>query len=201
MKKGLIFILLVSFLSMSLLTGCGGGTKKSTPPTKIYMYATATLYNGNLKKTYANARAGADAIALANLPASLSGKTAHAFISISATDSIANLPTKFAFPTDIPIVNTDGTQTIANNWADLLSGGISNSLDALLTMPLTSWWWSGSNADGTFDDSTCNNCNGWTSNSFSYSGVNGQKNSSGSAWINDGTQNGSVKYYVLCIAY
>jgi len=169
-------------------------------PNKIYMYATSALYDGNLKGTQPEARTGADAIALANLPAALAGKTAHAFISISAVDSIAKMPGRFGFPKGAPIVSaTDGTTIIGNNWADLLDGDINIGLGAALTMPDTHWWWSGSSDSGAFDP--VNNCNGWTSNLASDKGKVGNKNVIGPAWIDDSPFNGDGSYYLIGIAY
>lgn len=174
-----------------------------TPASIIYMYATASLYDGNLKGAQADARAGADAIALANRPTFLAGKTVHAFISISATDCIANMPNTFGFPDNIPIVSAnDNTKVIADDWAtDLFVGYIDYPLEATLVMPDPDvyYWWSGSDSIGNYD--AVNNCNGWTSNLVSVKGKVGQKNTIGSGWINSGSITGNNSHYVICIAY
>lgn len=176
-----------------------------TPASIIYMYATTTLYDGNLKGTMADARTGADAIALANRPPTpnLSGKTVHAFISVSATDCIANMPNTFGFPDNIPIVSAnDNTKVIADDWAtDLFVGYIDDSLETTLIMPDSDvyYWWSGSDSIGNYD--AVNNCNGWTSNLVSVKGKVGRKNTIGSGWINDASITGNNSHYVICIAY
>ena len=180
------------------LSGCG--SRSSAPsPTKIYMFPTTTLYDGNLKGGLSDARTGADAIALANRPAGLAGKTVHAFISISSTDSIASMPTNFDFPNNIPIYNVDGTLKIADNWADLMDGYINTSLGSAFSMPDSDYWWSGSNDNGLYD--SVNNCNSWTSNLASVNGEVGLKNTIGPTWINNGRFQGIVHVYVLSVAY
>lgn len=156
---------------------------KSTP-TKIYLY-TAGMHNGNLKGSYPDARTGADVIA-ANRPLNLAGKTVHAFISISATDSIANMPASFGFPSNIPIVSpSDDTKIIADSWSDLLDGTIKIPLNDVFGLSGPWIWWSGSNSDGTY-----------------YSNVIiGRTDSVTASWINQGFANGSNEYYVLGIAY
>jgi hypothetical protein len=115
---------------------------------KIYLYTVPEKQYGTFADHFngLNTRVKVDAAA-ANRPLSLAGKRCHAFLSNDATDCIANLPTKFGFPKNVPIVSAvDGTTVIADNWEDLLDGSIKVNLQSAIGLADT--WWSGSSADG-----------------------------------------------------
>jgi hypothetical protein len=175
----------------ALLTGCGGGSSKPAP-TAVYLFA-AAKHDCNL-----GGRAGADAIARAGLPSALIGKTVHAFLSTSAADDIASMPATYGFPSDVPVVNPDGTITIADDWAGLLAGSLPRVLaEALGTnTSVGEPWWSGSESDGTLAAYTCSD---WSD--ASGRGEAGVTSSVGSAWIDVGDYPGISDGYVLGIAY
>lgn len=171
-----------------------------TPPTKIYLYFATSVHDGNLKGSYPDARTGADFIT-AYRPLSLAGKTTHAFISISPTDSIADMPARFGFPNNIPIVSAiDDTKIIADNWNDLLDGSIKMNFHDALGLDKLDTWWSGSNTNGTYDDSS-DNCSGWTSNSKTSKGMTGVTDEVDTLWIHFTDGPGDYARWVLGIAY
>ena len=159
--------------------------------TQIVMFSAGT-YDGNL-----GGRAGADALCAANAPASLGSEYTHfrAFISVNAGDEIRDMPGNYGVPTDVPIVGPTGT-LIANNWADLLDGTISNSLQAAgVTNGL---WLSGAaGAEGSVDSGYT--CAGWTS--ATGSAMVGTEVETGASWMSIAVTSCSLNYDLIGIAF
>ncbi len=112
------------------------------PQAPLILYEeSAAHHNGKL-----GGRTGADGLcqASANRPA---GYTSYrAFISVDADDEIRDMPGNYRVPTNVPIQSLNGT-VIANDWADLLDGSITVTLETAGV--LTDWlWWSASWTDG-----------------------------------------------------
>lgn len=166
-------------------------TLTPTPvPSPIILYDAGGLYYGNL-----GGRSGADSLCASNIPSGYSNY--RAFISVDSGDSIANMPSNFGVPSNLPIYSTSNN-LIASDWADLLDGTISMTLEAAGVLSSGSTWWSGSFYDG----STFYTCSGWTSNMTSSYGSAGRSDSLNSFWIElDGYPDCAVSSHVLCIAY
>ena len=166
---------------------------------KIYLYAVPEKQYGNFATSYLgiNTRVKVDAAA-ANRPLSLAGKRCHAFLSVDTPDSIANLPTNFGFPTDVPIVSgSDGTTIIADNWADLLDGSIDVGLTSIGLPSNQGDWWSGSNANGTCSQ----NFDGWSDGSAGAQGYYGSESATWSIWIHYSTGQPEDSMCIVGIAY
>lgn len=119
-----------------------------------------------------------------------------AFISISATDYIADYITLFSVPDTCEIRNSTGVP-IAGSWADLLDGNILTSISSA-GITVSTGYWTGSNADGTYNTGSMN-CANFTSTS--YSGIIGNSASTSNTWLSDGTTLGSNSAPVLCICW
>ena len=105
-------------------TDATSGCTQIANVTKIYLFGSTDEHDGNL-----GGRTGADALldADGNKPVACTTAT-HAFISVDANDSIANMPTTYCFPDNIKIYAPDGITIIADNWAALMDSSIDVSL-------------------------------------------------------------------------
>lgn len=159
------------------------------PPAANYL----TIYNVGATTGNIGGRASADAICAANIP---SGQTyAKAFLS-DDTLAISNFPATYGIPTNLAVYNLSGTYAIANDWADLLDGTISRSLqDAFIS---SSWWSGSSTAAGA---SSINNCNNWTNALDTVGGMIGSGTATNSTWITLGSAGCHQPLDLLCIAY
>jgi hypothetical protein len=174
-----------------LLMLLGGGSSK------LVLYNAGT-HDGNLKGAEADARTGADAIcnSSANKP---SGVTkVHAFISISAADQISDMPAHYGYSTGSAIYGTDGTQLIANNWADMLDNSINMSLNSAGVIPAEHFL-SATNSNGTYR-SIENECNGFTDSIHTNYYYAGWGDTVGGDWLTAMSDYCDVSSaYVLCI--
>jgi hypothetical protein len=163
------------------------------PVLPLVIFDAGGTFDGNL-----GGRAGADAIcqASANRPAGYTN--VRAFISVSAGDSIANMPANYGIPANAPIVGQNGTQ-LAANWADLLDSTIAATLDAAGSGNPTDYFWTGSNDDGT--ERFGNHCQGWTVNGVFATGELGLDNAT-TNWL-DSTFSGvcNNSYHLIGIAW
>jgi hypothetical protein len=176
-------------------------TSAHTTGGSVFLFPAGTS-KGNL-----DGRSGADYLcqeAFANNYPDLPVATIKAFISISASDQISDIPTNYGLPTDLTILaplSTTASVTyplIANDWSDLLDGTINETLNNALG---ADHWWSGSDANGDFIDLQ-NNCNGFTDNTNSFHGMTGDKTVKDSTkWISNKAENCNVQREVLCIAW
>ena len=99
---------------------------------------------------------------------------------------------------NIPVVSWDNT-LISNTWAGLWDGGIEGSLHSAGVVS-TSWWWSGTNIDGTKRDS----CNNFTSSEQDTSGSLGLATgatSTGESWILGTSSSCTLEAQIVCVAH
>jgi hypothetical protein len=117
----------------------------------------------------------------------------RAFLSVSDTYEIRDMPNNFGISTIVPIISlTD--KLIANNWYDLLDGNINQTLASAGVIPAGSFWWTGSNEDGSLSD----NCSGWTSTG---NGMVGSSDYFDPTWLSHSSLLGTNSYRLVCIAY
>jgi large repetitive protein len=144
-------------------------------------------------------RAGADMVCTNAATGWAVGKTIHAFISIDANDEIQDMPGNYMLPTGGPIKDLTGTNTVADDWSDLLDGSLDVSL---ATAGVTSnGWWSFSTSAGALKVGT--NCLGGTSNGGGDSGEYGHPNHTVPTWLDFGSAgcNDNVNLRLVCVAY
>ncbi len=117
-------------------------------------------------------RTGADAFcdADANKPV-VASSTTRAFISVSASDEIRDMPGLYNIPTNETIYQSNGTTAVASNFSALLNTSTTD-LNAVVD-PLAAGGtavWTGSFSDGSIGIAPGpieETCNGWTSNAGS----------------------------------
>lgn len=165
----------------------------------IRLWRTAINTNGNL-----GGRAGADAFCNsdANKP-SVSGSTTRAYISVSDSDEIRDMPSLYNIPTNEVIYRQDGTTQIAPNFAALLnanSTSLTNSINGVAGTSGAAF--TGSSADGSLHPSHCIN---WTSTSGSgpdKNGMSGFGNSTSGSHLEAGsTTCSNVTVGLFCMTY
>ena len=145
-------------------------------------------------------RSGADTLCSTSKTNNYSNLTCaniRAFISVSGTDEIQDMPTNYSVSTSLPIIGPTGLP-FGTNWADLLDGSVSYSLSDAGINTNSAGWFSGSDAAGALH---ANNCSGWTSSSGSAEG--GFKNLTTSLWITSYvfTCANFSAYSILCLCY
>lgn len=211
-----LLVVLVSVISVFLFVACsddgrlvdtqqdadqtpsddtGGGDTGPTPFPDITLFSTESSQEPNVGIS------GFDtACTTAQSAQSISGSTVKSIIS-TPTAAIKDI---------IPLADQskrimapDGTTQIKSAWSDLFSGGpVSIDIDlqtAGIALGFT-WWWSGSNNDGTASTNTCSN---WTDTSIGFGGQVGLTTSATGSFMDNGVPNcatGSTKT-LLCIAY
>ncbi len=209
MKKIFLFAAIVTLALTGAMVSCYFDAARDNPndpksnsvtPTDIY------LFNGGQYTGALGGRSGADDKCIKardSIGSSLPSKNVHAFISVESGDAIADMPSKYGVPTDRQIRIPNGSITLAANWADLLSIGSGTSLGASLkaagVLPdSTSWWWSGSNGDGTLDS----NCTGWTLGAGGAYGTYGNPEKTNEVeWIKVNDRECQNMTYILCISW
>jgi len=161
----------------------------------VYLYAADGTHTGNLTTPYSSsARADIDSICA---PVPVSGPASHrAFISISDDDAIRDFPAKYGAPSTWPVKSVTGKQ-IAWTWSDMLDGSINMKLEAAGVA--STFWWSGSLADGSFDPD--NNCSGWTDGTNAAQGMEGAHNLLSEEWLARDARNCNNSLLVLCVAW
>ncbi len=193
LKMGLAVALLPVISSILAPTA----VEAQSPGSRLVLYAAnnSATFNGNL-----GGRAGADALCAgsANKPAGYSHF--RAFISVSATDEIQDMPANYLVPTTLPIVGPNGTQ-LASNWANLLDGNIDATLLAAgINMAASAGsWWSGSTEFGAVNGT--GTCGGWTSSLSLVAAFYGANNSTTAGWLNNGNWTCNNLSAVMCIAF
>jgi hypothetical protein len=176
----------------------GAAGSGNTPAIIVFDAGTA-----NTGATFSG-RAGLDNLCLtAKNAQSIPGGTPHALISVSAVDDIADFPALYGLPTDRPFASVGG-DVIADDFADLLDGTIDMSIEeAGILLGEPGLWFTGSNADGTASENTCE---GWTTTQHSSVspranyGYTGNTNS----WWLDGSSTATcaaAQYHVLCLTW
>lgn len=169
---------------MLAVAACGDDLNVAVPQIPpggpVYLYNPSLNPNGNITSG-AGTRAALDTFVQGGAnPGVCSGKTRHAFITLNAGDSIANMPANFGFSPNSPVFGALGPQ-VANTWADLLDGTIATPLNTATGAPFT--YWTGSTAAGT---ASGNSCASWTLPGGG-NGTIGDQTASNSAWLNNGT--------------
>lgn len=171
----------------------------------VYMFSAYGTRTGNLTTLFsASARTDVDKIcspALSPVAMSVSVaipavKNIRAFISISADDAIKNFPARYGIPANWPLKSFSGNQ-IAWTWADMLDGSINMKLEAAGIA--STFWWSGSASDGSFDSS--NNCSGWTERISEFQGMAGAHNLLSEEWLARDARNCNNSLQVLCVGW
>ena len=184
----------------------GSGT---TGATAIYMFKTASTYNGNLATAggaAGNGRQGADNLCTSVRPGFVfpdnSCASIRAFISISSADSIANMPANYGISSAKPIKGPTDIM-IDNDWPSLMSQPIvAASLFAGGVLPASVNWWSFSanTANGLFDGTA--NCAGGTDGvTVTPGGAQGNSGVANTAWLNNGNASCATALHVLCLCY
>ncbi|KIY99660.1 hypothetical protein MNEG_8300 [Monoraphidium neglectum] len=166
-------------------------------PAAEYLRARVVIYSESSSDRDGNlgGRSGADALCSAsiNRPAGLA--RVHAFLSVSASDQIADFSTKYGVPGGLPIESLRGT-VIARNFTGLLGGSILTSLGSA-GVTLGTFWWSGSLSNGRVAAPAT--CLGWTS--ASDSGFTGGLAKTDATWLSFSSIPCFIAQPVLCIAY
>jgi hypothetical protein len=193
-------------LSAMMLLSCNSNTNDKTEEllplfllsSKLILFNAGT-HDGNLKGATADARTGADGICTASANKPAHATNVHAFISISSTDQIKDMPANYGYPNNAAVYGPDGTFLIWNNWADMLDGSAHNTLSSASVLPAGKEWLSGSDVTGTSYISV-NECNGFTDADVGNSYEKGLASSGLNSWIFNGTAACNVTTnYVLCI--
>lgn len=183
-----------SLLSLTPLPLIPPDPSPSPSPTAIYMYDAGNTHDGDL-----GGRVGADGICATALPLPLAGKTAKAFLSVSAGDQVRDVVPP-ALQT-LPVLDYTGVFTISPSWNDLWDGNIDLTLwgGAGLTGPGAEYW-SGSLATGLVDGTT--QCQGWTDNTATFFANRGNSNFTDTNWIQFGAADiCSTVQFIVCVAY
>jgi hypothetical protein len=120
----------------------------------VYLYPTVAVYGGSL-----GGRVGADELCAAAKPSGLACTSVRAFLSVSASDSISQMPANYGAPGTATIRRPDGT-LIDSSWSGMLDGDILASVSD--PMP-SDYWWSGSDDSGDLDPWGA--CAAWTDGS------------------------------------
>ena len=114
-----------------------------------------------------------------------------------ATDEIRDAP-DYGVPTD-RIITGPGTVKIADNWADLMDGSIDQTLAGAGIQIASTFWYTGSNDDGSIKATTCS---GWTDGSTFFDGTYGRTIYTTSGWLSTGEATcGATNYEILCLAW
>ncbi len=175
-------------------------TSPATADTGKITVFTAGLRTGNLVSSGSSSpRSDLDAVCSAARTADFPGLACgnvRALISLSASDAIRNFPAKYNIPTKGEVVSTTGS-LIGYRWADILDGTV---LMSLLDAGISSQsWWSGSNADGSYNSE--DTCDGWTDGSSGYEGNTGLHNAVDGSWLEGTERNCNNQLELLCICW
>jgi hypothetical protein len=179
------------------------GKSANTPDggfTALYLF-TAGPTNGNVKGSFSTAREGADSLC----SVARSGYTfpnnscnqVRAIISLSAFDSIANMPLNYGVPTNRSI-NAPNNFVIAPDWNALRDGTSGTSL-APNVMPAATLWWSFSTTGGNVHNT--DNCSGGVDELNDNYGVAADSSLTGANWVTGPGLPCSDTYQLLCICY
>ena len=120
----------------------------------------------------------------------------RAFISVSKSDTIAKLSDNYSIPATWKITSSGGNK-VADNWFALLKGPLEDELQDLGVA--SSFWWSGSLTDGSYD--TGSNCGSWSIGDNSSKGRSGAHNRVTSEWIQSNDRNCNNSLHVLCMCW
>jgi hypothetical protein len=123
----------------------------------------------------------------------------HALLSYSASDQVAS----FDVPGSAEVVGVKGTgaqAVIADTWSSMFGSGAALLKSIGNALGIAGTVWTGTNADGTFSNNTCN---GWTNAGglFGANGEVGDTTKTTNAWIASTTTGCGSKLQYLCICY
>jgi hypothetical protein len=205
---------IILFIIMLFMGGNGeetttgdSGSGGAAPVTEIVLFSAGVTANGDFKALGAGAdgREGADNLCIAAKPAAVTQPNVRAFISVTATDEIQDMPANHGVATDLPIVGPTDI-AIADDWPDLFDHGVdplTNSLldGAVVTDAANSSFWTGSNADGSLSAS----CSAWSTASATFpGGANaGGDNVTDATWLarTTVTCDGVFSTELICVAF
>lgn len=204
-KKGLAGIFLLSACSQhGLVDVLENPGRILSGQGAIYLYYTPGPIAGNLTSFTSSPtpRAGGDAMCTMARNTYVFPdnrcKNYRAFVSLSTTDTIANMPTNYGIPANQPIHGPNGT-VIAQNWQQLASGTLETSLLAAgVTNHASNQFWSFSTQLGDFDSVSCNG--GLDSTSY-YQGRFGDPNEVLANWKSHNAVSCNNSKYVLCVCF
>lgn len=171
----------------------GAGGAPDLGPTTLY------LFDGGGKAGALGGRTGADAMCqtAAASHSALGLSSVRAFLSVSASDEIRDMPVSYGFPTGVPIHGPTGVK-LADDWADLLDGSVDATLAAAQALA-TDYFYTGSSSDGALD---VHNCSGWTDSGTLFDGHYGSSYFTDAGWIATGDATcGLTQYHVLCLGW
>jgi hypothetical protein len=152
----------------------------------------STERNGNL-----GGRSGADALCSASINRPTGLVQVHAFLSISASDQIADFPTLYGVPTGLPIESRRGA-VLARNFTGMLGGTILLSFQEAGVIDILARVWTGSESTGLV---AANTCAGFTDGSANFRGSTGLTSSTSSTWIASARPPCNILSFITCIAY
>lgn len=176
----------------------GGGVDIPKPPAVYFFRIGNTIPGSNIKGTFATARDGADNQCILSrggltFPDNRCGRI-RAVISLSTTDTIANMPDNYGVPTNMPI-NAPNNVVLAPDWNAQLAGAGSSLAPHVIAAGNN--WWSFSAAGGGYDSFA--NCAGGTG---SGNGRYALASDTGASWLSNNTQDcSSGAAYLLCICF
>ncbi len=178
---------------------CGANCSPQSAADAIYLFAAATLPNGNIAGYGSgNPRTGADNLCTSSRSGFIfpnnTCSSVRGFISVTGSDSIAALPLNYSIHTGRAIHGPTGT-LIANDWVDLMDGSIANSLSVAGVASVSWWSFSGSNG------ATANDCSDGTDSTTGTSGIIGIANATNTTWIQGGTDTCDQTRRVLCLCF
>ena len=174
-----------------------GPSDAAPAPVNVSLFSTATLSPG-ADPAYAG-RAGVDAWCAAHVPVGQCANV-HALLAISPTDTIAELPTTFAFDPGT-IYGPGETTVVAASWADLLSGTLVNSLASagVFNTEMTCAWSGVSDQAGAVA-TAATTCDGWSTSDVGAPTM--LSVSTTSNWLAAGAQGGcSGGCPIVCMCY
>ncbi len=188
-------------LIIGALAAVGASTLLNSAATSTII----TLYStGTTTGTAIGGRTGADSICTSNAPSGVTCTNFRAYLSVSSTDEIQDMPTNYSVPTNRTIQSSNGT-TIATSWSDALDGSISTSLDSAgVFSTSSSTYWTGSSSTGAVAG-TAGTCSNW--NTGGVTGARGQSDQTDGDWIgldeNNGLGNfcGDTSVHLICICW
>lgn len=129
----------------------------------------------------------------------LVGVIPRAFISVSATDEIQDMPANYGLPTNRPVARPDGVR-VADDWKDLLDGSIQNPVGTGGGY----FWYSGSLGSGSLFAGK--HCQGWSLSLTSSGAIDGARignlNATNYQWISWNNKTcGAQSPQLICVAY
>lgn len=163
------------------------GVSATGTPSPHRVFASSLTYTGNL-----GGLSGADSKCQALAVAQSLGGTWKALLS----DSSTNVKDRIAISAQVELL--DGT-VIANDFADMWDGSITNSLNRDETNAAIGGAadiWTGADE---FGGSDANHCNNWTNGTNSYDGNRGRTNTTSASWINRSSAGCSATNRIYCI--